>query len=591
MVLHGQMALADDISANADQLRAEWNKDFRLARIWSRDGQLWTGRDEGCWLGWLDIPEKSAPMASRLATFVERIVEDGITKVVLLGMGGSALFPKMFCRAFPSQTGVALFVLDSMDPEQIREFDSSLELDRTLFLVSSKSGATLETQLLGRYFMGRLESAIGCERALTRFAVITDAGSPLDKVAVSKGYRAIFHGEASIGGRYSALSYFGMVPCAILGVDVDLFLTRARAMVELCKSSDNGIHNPGLELGIVLASAVHTKHNKLTLVTSKGLSGFGAWVEQLVAESVGKDGFGLVPVDGEALSPVSEYGSDRVFVSITLKEDRESFYGQLAALDELEVAGYPVIRYELDDIYDVGAECFRWEFAVAVLGSVAGVNPFNQPDVEASKRATWRLTDRLSSGRSVRLRPSVGHWRYETGEVKAYAPGAYGKWLYRKVQNGSTLKDWLQTHLEQAATGDYVAILAYLKCDEAFHGKIQQMRMRVRATTRCATTVGFGPQYLHSTGQLHKGGPRNVLFLVLTCGDVDDIDVQDDGTSFGDVRAAQARGDEEILVGRKHRYLRLHLEGDVANALDEVLNVLGGDVTANGNVAGLNDDG
>ena len=381
-----------------------------------------------------------------------------------------------------------------------------------------------------------------------------------------------------------------MVPCAILGVDVDLFLTRAGAMVELCRSSNNGVPNPGLELGIVLASAVHAKHDKLTLVTSKGLSGFGAWVEQLVAESVGKDGFGLVPVDGEALSPVSEYGSDRVFLSMTLKEDRESFQSQSAALDELEAAGYPVIRYELDDIYDVGAECFRWQFAVAVLGSVAGVNPFNQPDVEASKRATRRLTDRLSSGRSVRLRPSVGHWRYETGEVKAYAPGVYGRWLYRNVRNGSTLRNWLQTHLEQAATGDYVAILAYLKCDEVFRRKIQQLRMLVRAATRCATTVGFGPQYLHATGQLHKGGPRNVLFLVLTCSDVDDTDAPDDGTKFGDIRAAQARGDEEILVERKHRYLRLHLEGDVANALDEVLNVIGDDVTANGNVVSLHDD-
>lgn len=590
MVVHGEMALVEDMSAKVDQLRAEWSRDFRLARIWCRDGQLWTGREEGAWLGWLDIPEMPGPIADRLAAFVGRIVNDGITRVALLGMGGATLFPKMIRQMFRSQTGIELCVLDSTDPSVIRAFQSDLDLKTTLFVVSSKSGATLETDLLGRYFMRLLEDEMGAHHAMTRFVAITDAGSQLDKLAVSKGYRAIFHGDASVGGRYSALSYFGLLSCAILGIDNEKLLARARAMASLCQSTDEATGNPGLELGVVLASAARTKRNKLTIVTSEGLSGFGAWLEQLVAESVGKDGFGLIPIDGEILLPLAEYGSDRMFVSISLKGDRESFEDQSVALDALEAGGCPVIRYELDDVYDIGAECFRWEFAVAVLGSVVGVNPFNQPDVEASKTATTRLTDRLSSGRPARVRPSVGRWCYDTGEVKAYAPGAYGRWLYRHVRNGSTLSGWVKTHLEQVGAGDYVAILAYLQCNDVFRAQIEELRMRVRSMTSCATTIGFGPQYLHSTGQLHKGGPRDVLFLALTCGDIEDVDVPGEETSFGDVRAAQAQGDEEMLIANKHRYLRLHLEGDVLNTLGEVLSAVENKVGANGNASDVHPD-
>ena len=590
MVVHGEMALVEDMSAKVDQLRAEWNRDFRLARIWCRDGQLWTGRDEGAWLGWLDIPEMPGPAADRLAAFVERLVTDGITRVALLGMGGATLFPKMIRKMFRSQTGIELCVLDSTDPAEIRAFQSELDLKKTVFVVSSKSGATLETDLLGRYFMRLLEDEMGTHRAMTRFVAITDAGSQLDELALSKGYRAIFHGDAAVGGRYSALSYFGLLSCAVLGIDNERLLARARVMASLCRSTDESTGNPGVELGVVLASAVETQHNKLTIVTSEGLSGFGAWLEQLVAESVGKDGFGLIPIDGETLSPVSEYGSDRMFVSISLKGDRESFEAKSVALDELEAGGYPVIRYELDDIYDIGAECFRWEFAVAVLGADAGVNPFNQPDVEASKTATKRLTDRLTDGRPGRVRPSVGRWCYNTGEVKAYAPGAYGRWLYRHVRNSSALSGWLKTHLEQVGPGDYVAILVYLQCNDIFRTQIEDLRRRVRLMTSCATTVGFGPQYLHSTGQLHKGGPRNVLFLALTCSDSEDVAVPGEVTSFGDVRAAQAQGDEEMLIAKKHRYLRLHLEGDVLNTLGEVLSAVENKVDANGNASDVHSD-
>ena len=367
-----------------------WTSGGRLGRLWQRDPTLWTGGDEGHWLGWLEVPDPDGPEVRRLEAFAAQVRRDGFVGAALLGMGGSSLCPEMLQRIFGSAGGVELRVLDSTDPAQVRAFESTLDIDRTLFVVSSKSGTTLETSLLHAHFFERVRERSGKEAAGARFVAVTDPGSALDRLATERGFRVVFHGEASIGGRYSALSYFGLAPAALVGLDLRLLLGRARAMADACGPQSPASENPGVQLGLLLGVSARAGRDKATLVASPGLDGFGAWGEQLLAESTGKDGRGIVPVEGERLDDASVYGDDRVFVATTLTE--ESDEGREEALDALAGAGHPVVRIRVRDKYDVAAECFRWEFATAVAGAVLGVHPFDQPDVEASKVATRAIT-------------------------------------------------------------------------------------------------------------------------------------------------------------------------------------------------------
>ena len=551
---------------------ASWTSGRRLGRLWQRDPTVWTGGDEGRWLGWLDVPDPEGPQVQRLEALVNQVRRDGLVSAALLGMGGSSLCPEMLQRIFGSAGGVELRVLDSTDPAQVRAFESALDIDRTLFVVSSKSGTTLETSLFQAHFFERARECNGEEAAGARFIAVTDPGSALDRLATARGFRAVFHGEATIGGRYSALSYFGLAPAALIGLDVRRLLARARVMADACGPESPAPENPGVQLGLLLGLAARDGRDKVTLVTSPGLDGFGAWIEQLLAESTGKDGRGIVPVDGESLDDPTVYGDDRVFVATTL--DDESDERREHALDALAHAGHPVARIRVRDRYDIAAECFRWEFATAVAGAVLGVHPFDQPDVEASKVATRAITSRLSASRPAAPARPVAELVHDAGVVSAYAARQYSAALRRSVGADAPLEHWVAAHLRRLRPRGYFAVLAYLEMCESYRRILDELRHRVRAATRLATTVGFGPRFLHSTGQAHKGGPADGLFLVLTCNHAMDVPVPQQDLTFGAVADAQAAGDCTVLATRGRRWLRLHLDGDVGSGLAAVASLV-----------------
>ena len=568
----GEILASPALRRAVEKESGAWTSGGRLGRLWQRDPGVWTGGDEGRWLGWLDVPDPEGPQVRRLEAFVDRVRRDGFVSVALLGMGGSSLCPEMLQRIFGSAAGMELRVLDSTDPAQVRAFESALDIDRTVFVVSSKSGTTLETSLLHAHFFERARARTGGEAAGMRFVAVTDPGSALDKLATERGFRAVFHGEATIGGRYSALSYFGLAPAALIGLDVRRLLTRARAMADACGPEAPEAENPGVQLGLLLGLAARAGRDKATLVTSPGLDGFGAWIEQLLAESTGKDGRGMVPVDGESLDDPAVYGGDRVFVATTLHDEPDE--RREDALEALARAGHPVVRIRVRDRYDIAAECFRWEFATAVAGAVLGVHPFDQPDVEASKVATRAITDRSpASGRAAPVRP-VAELAYDAGVISAYAARQHAGALRRSVGAEAPLEHWVAAHLRRLRPRGYFAILAYLEMCDSYRRILDELRHQVRAATRTATTVGFGPRFLHSTGQAHKGGPADGLFLILTCAHVQDVPVPHRELTFGAVEDAQAAGDCTVLAARRRRWLRLHLDGDVGSGLATVASVV-----------------
>ena len=542
-----------------------WTAAGRLGRLWERDPAVWTGGDEGRWLGWLDVPDADGPVARRLEAFVGRLRRDGLRTAALLGMGGSSLCPEMLGRIFGAARGFDLRVLDSTDPDQVRAFEAALDLDRTLFVVSSKSGSTLETSLLHAHFFERVRRRVGGEAAAGRFAAVTDPGSALDRLALERGFRAVFHGEASIGGRYSALSHFGLAPAALAGVDVRRLLVRARGMADACGPESPASANPGVQLGLLLGLAARGGRDKATLVTSPGLEGFGAWVEQLLAESTGKDGRGIMPVDGERLDEPSVYGDDRVFVVTTLNGEADE--RREDALDALARAGHPVARIRVDERYGVAAECFRWQFATAVAGAVLGVHPFDQPDVEASKTAARALANPAAAGGRPAPAPPVAELAYDAGVVAAYAARPYSAALRRSVGAEAPLRQWVAAHLRRLRPRGYFAVLAYVERCARHQRILDGLRHDVRAASRAAATVGFGPRFLHSTGQAHKGGPAGGVFLIITCAHAADLPAPDGELTFGAAADAQAAGDCAVLAARGRRWLRLHVDGDVGGGL------------------------
>lgn len=550
---------------------AAWTSGASLGRLWQRDPGVWTGGDEGRWLGWLDVPDPNGPEVRRLDAFAARLRRDGFVAAALLGMGGSSLCPEMLQRIFGSSGGVELRVLDSTDPAQVRTFEATLDIDRTLFVVSSKSGTTLETSLLHAHFYERVRERAG-GAAGSRFVAVTDPGSALDRLATERGFRAVFHGEPAIGGRYSALSYFGLAPAAIVGLDVRLLLDRARAMAGACGPEAPLSENPGAQLGLLLGSAARAGRDKVTLLASAGLDGLGAWIEQLLAESTGKDGRGVIPVEGERLDRPAVYGDDRVFVATSLNDDSDERREE--ALDALAGAGHPVVRIRVRDKYDIGAECFRWEFATAVAGAVIGVHPFDQPDVEASKVATRAITGRASAGRRVSPATPVAELTCDAGVISAYAAPPYSAALRRSVGAGAPVQAWVAAHMRRLRPRGYFAVLAYLEMRDSCRRILDDLRHEVRAAKRVATTVGFGPRFLHSTGQAHKGGPEGALFLILTGAHVVDVPVPHQDLTFGAIEEAQAAGDCTVLAARRRRWLRLHLDGDIERGLATVASLV-----------------
>jgi hypothetical protein len=426
--------------------------------------------------------------------------------------------------------------------------------------------------MLMEFFFEGVRSLMPAAEAGSRFVAVTDPGSDLEQLATERQFRSIFPGLQSVGGRFSALSNFGLVPAAAMGLDVKKLLARAGAMRRRCSADIPTRENPGVMLGLQLGVLARLGRDKLTLVPSPSVRGFGAWAEQLLAESTGKDGRGLIPVDGEDLGQPGDYGTDRVFVYLRDRREPRSTLDQDVAL--LEGDGHPVRRLDIDDLYDLGAEFFRWEFATAVTGALLNVNPFDQPDVEASKEATRRLTTAYEAAGTLPVEVPVLRDR-DTG-IALFAPDDSLASL--GIQAGgepTSLESVLGAHLSRLEPGDYFAVLAYVEMNDAHAASLQRLRMSVRAGTQNATCVGFGPRFLHSTGQMHKGGPNSGVFLQITCDDPDDIELPGRSWTFGAVKAAQARGDLAVLGERGRRVLRLHLAGTVREGLDRVTQAVG----------------
>ncbi len=540
----------------------DWTNAGKMRRLWARDASLWTNSDESKWLGWLGVTEDQIMTANQLTQIAAEAKAQKFTHALLLGMGGSSLCPEVLSKTFGKVDGYPeLHVLDSTDPAEIRARESAIDIKRTLFIVSSKSGTTLEPNIFKEYFFERAKQVSGAENVGRQFIAITDPGSKLEQVAAQDKFRQVFHGVPSIGGRYSALSDFGLVPGAIMGLDVRKFLDRTEEMVEACASSVPVKENPGAVLGSILGTLAKNGRDKVTLITSPGVRDLGAWLEQLLAESTGKQGKGLIPIDREELGAPEVYGNDRVFAYVRLESAPDK--DQDAKVAALEKAGHPVVRMALRDTYDLGQSFFRWEIATAVAGSIIGINAFNQPDVEASKVATRNLTDEYEKTGALPAEQPI----LEENGIKLFADDKNAVALASATGSDKSLAAYLKAHLGRIKAGDYFATLAYIEMNDANEASLQKIRHAVRDKKRVATCLGFGPRFLHSTGQAYKGGPNSGVFLQITCDDAADLPVPGQKYTFGIVKAAQARGDFAVLAERNRRALRVHLSKDVPAGL------------------------
>ncbi len=546
-------SLGPDQSA-VEAALAEMAENRILARIWAHDHTVWkpepteiTNR-----LGWLRIAEAMGDNVHRLQALTEAVRADGYTHVLLLGMGGSSLAPQVFRKTFGVEDGyLDLAVLDSTDPGAVLAYAEQLDLARTLFIVASKSGRTVETLSFFKFFYNRVAGAVDAGRVGEHFVAITDPDSDLTGLADRYGFRATFLNDPNIGGRYSALSYFGLVPAALIGVDVPRLLDHAQAAARACEPGVATVDNPGAWLGAILGELAKNGRDKVTFVISPAVASFGDWVEQLIAESTGKEGRGILPVVGEPLGPPEVYGDDRLFVYLRLDDSAgltaSDDEPRDAALQALEEAGYPVVRLPLCDPYELGQQFFVWEMAIAVAGHRLGINPFDQPNVEAAKVLAHRMVTgyrekgALSGGESVPLSAEA-----------------------------------LEQFLAQARPGDYIALQAYVQPTAETEAALLALRTRLRDRFRLATTVGYGPRFLHSTGQLHKGDAGRGLFIQFTADDRRDVPIPDEAgepassITFGVLKMAQALGDRQALLAAGRRIICFHLGVDVANELRQL---------------------
>jgi transaldolase/glucose-6-phosphate isomerase len=543
-------SLPPELAAAIAQAVTKWTQEGKTARFQARDKSLWTGADEDKWMGWLDIADRQLAARQRFVEISNRVKAAGYRNAVLLGMGGSSLCPEVLSVTFGQQPGFPKFhVLDSTDPAQVRAIEAAADPKKTLYIVSSKSGSTLEPNVFKQYFFEQ------SGRAGDRFIAITDPGSKMQRVAEGDKFGLICFGDPSIGGRYSALSDFGIVAGAVMGIDTGRLLEGAVAMAKQCGEAD-AAKNPGVALGLALGTLATHGRDKVTIIASPAIYDLGAWLEQLIAESTGKNGKAIIPVDREPAGNPAIYGQDRVFVYIRFAPEPDS--AQDAAVARLEAAGQPVIRIELQDRYELGAEFFRWEVATAVAGSVLGINPFDQPDVEASKIATKKLTTEFEA---------TGHLPPESPILEADGMKFFTDARNAAALTGTTAAEILRSHLNRLGEGDYFGLLGYIQMTPEHEASLQTMRLAVRAVKHVATVLGFGPRFLHSTGQAYKGGPNSGVFLQVTCDDEKDVAIPDQKYTFGIVKAAQARGDFDVLAERQRRALRVHLSGNLAEGL------------------------
>ncbi len=540
-------------------------------RIWEKDPTLWkpTGTDQSeitDRLGWLTVAEQMCDMLPRLRDLRDDVRQAGFTHAVLLGMGGSSLAPEVLMRTFGAADGQPqLIVLDTTDPVTILDTEHGVDLRKTLLIVASKSGGTLETLSQFRYFSAKMEELVGAEQADKHFIAITDPGTKLETLAKDHNFRATFRNPPDIGGRYSALSFFGLVPAAIIGLDVEKLLDRAQTMGHACEGpAGSPGDNPGLDLGAIMGTLATMGRDKVTLVLSPPIDTFGYWIEQLIAESTGKEGKGILPVESEALGTPAVYGADRLFVYLRTDEGYDDV--QDTQVEALERAGQPVVRIALRDAYDLGMEFFRWEFAVAVSGILLGINAFNQPNVQEAKDNTDRLlADYAATGELPQPQPILRteHVAIVAGEQQA-----------QHLVDAVSLQAALEAYFAQVHPGDYVAILAYITKTHEVDDQLEAIRYRLRDLTHAATTLGYGPRFQHSTGQLHKGGPNTGVFVQIVADDVVDAAIPGEPYTFGVLRQAQALGDLRSLEAHGRRVIRLALGSDVRAALAEIQRAL-----------------
>ena len=554
-----QLALGNAIEKAVEKTAEEWRASARIRRLWHKDKSVWTGNDEHKWLGWLDSAAK-ADIAD-YEDYAQRVKGQNFTDAVVLGMGGSSLGPEVLAETFPKKPGFPkLHVLDSTDPAQVRATEKAVDLKRTLFIVSSKSGGTTEPNVMKDYFFAQVAKAIGAEKAGHRFIAVTDPGSSLEKAATAQDYARIFHGDPTIGGRYSVLSPFGLVPAATAGIDVRSLIHHTLSMMRSCGADVPPHENPGVQLGLAMGLAGLEGRDKVTILSSRKIADFGAWAEQLIAESTGKEGKGLIPIDGETPGDVAAYGNDRFFIDLRTEGEADAAHD--ARLDALQKAGHPVVRIVMKSIDHIGQEFYRFEMATAVAGAVLGINPFNQPDVEAAKVKTRELTAAFEKSGALPAEAPV----VSTTEADLYTDEANAAEL-RKAGADGTLESWLKAHLSRVRANDYVALLAYIERNAGHIDALQAARLAVRDQRQVATCAEFGPRFLHSTGQAYKGGPDSGVFLQITADDARDLPVPGQKASFGVVKAAQARGDFDVLTERGRRALRVHLKGDLGAGL------------------------
>jgi transaldolase / glucose-6-phosphate isomerase len=555
-------SLPDSLAAAVKSTTADWQSGAKMQRLWQHDAKLWTGADEANWLGWLDIVEEQTAQQDQLQKLAKEVQARGFQHVLLLGMGGSSLCPEVLRMTFGRITHFpTLHVLDSTDPAQVKFFEHQIDIPKTLFIVSSKSGSTLEPNIFKQYFFERTRQAVGNVKVGSHFIAITDPGSKMQQVAEADRFLHVFFGRPSIGGRYSALSNFGMVPAAVMGVDTKTFLARAAEMVRACGPGATVDENPGAALGMILGTAANAGRDKVTIITSPGISDLGAWLEQLLAESTGKIGKGIIPVDREHLAAPDVYGNDRVFVYVRLESGPDA--DQDAKVAAIEKAGHPVVRIAMANIYELGAEFFRWEIATAVAGAIIGINAFNQPDVEASKIATKTLTSEYEKTGSLPAEKPV----VEDSGIKLFTDEINATELATAARGDQSLAGYLKAHLARIKPGDYFAVLGYIQMNAEHETALQTLRHAVRDARGVATVLGFGPRFLHSTGQAYKGGPNSGVFLQITCDDSVELPVPGQKFTFGIVKAAQARGDFQVLAERGRRALRVHLGKDLKAGL------------------------
>lgn len=534
-----------------------WREERLIAKIWAKDASLWTNDDEAKWLGWLDIIDEESGNIQKYRDLRQAIESAGFTDILLMGMGGSSLCPEVLAITFGNTN---FHILDSTVPAQVKAVEDKLDLAKTLFIVASKSGSTLEPNCFKQYFFERVAENVGRENVGKQFIAITDPGSKMQEVAEADGFRHIFFGKPEIGGRFSAMSAFGMTAAASMGIDVERFLTNAASMAKECGSSEPA-ENPGAILGMILGVCHEHGRDKLTIFTSPEIHGLGAWLEQLIAESTGKNGVAIIPVDREPIQPAVSYGNDRVFVYVKLRGGKTvpEFEREI---DLVAGSGHPFIRIEIDDIYDLGREFFRWEFATAVAGSIMRINPFNQPDVESAKIEARKLTDQYEQTGQL---PAESPF-FEHEGIQLFSSDKYAAKLTDMIDEPN-IAEYLSAHFANIEEGDYFALLGYIAMNDENEDLLRQIRVSVLEQFLPATCLGFGPRFLHSTGQAYKGGGNNGVFLQITSDDEFDLPVPDQKYTFGVVKAAQARGDFQVLLDRGRRALRVHLGADVDGGL------------------------